>query len=64
MRRRPLLIDVRLVPWEMNSDVYGIACDYDDGVSTRELWGTYGETVIAVSIRKRDIVLPVNLRRA
>ena len=63
MRKRPQLTDVRLVPWEMDSDVYGIACDYDDGVYTRERWGTYGETIIAVSIRKKDIVSPVNLRR-
>ena len=64
MRKRPQLIGVRLIPWEMNSDLYGIACDYDDGETVRELWGTYGETAIAVSVRKNDIVSRVNLRRA
>ncbi|MPZ38822.1 MAG: hypothetical protein GEU95_12310 [Rhizobiales bacterium] len=63
MRRRPQLVDVRLIPWEMNCDLYGIACEYDDGETVREVWGTYGETMIAVSVRKKDVVSRVNLRR-
>lgn len=49
----------------MNGDIYGVACEYDDGITTREMWGTYGETVVAVSLRQRDIASEVkNLKRA
>jgi hypothetical protein len=64
MRKKPKLIGVRLIPWEMKGDVYGIACEYDDGVTIREMWGSYGETVIAVNLRQRDISSEVNLKRA
>ncbi len=64
MRKRPKLIAVRLIPWEMSGDIYGLACAYDDGVTTREMWGSYGETVVAVSLRQRDVVSEVNLKRA
>ena len=64
MRKRPKLIGVRLIPWEMSGDVYGVACVYDDGISTREMWGSYGETMVAVSLRQRDIVSEMNLKRA
>ena len=53
--RRPNLIGVRLIPWEMDGDVYGVACEYDDGITVREMWGSYGETLTAVSLRQRDI---------
>jgi hypothetical protein len=64
MHKRPQLIDVRLIPWEMAGDLYGIACEYDDGVTVREPWGGYAETLIAVAIRKRDIATHVRFRRA
>ena len=64
MRKRPKLIGVRLIPWEMNGDVYGVVCEYDDGITTREMWGSYGETMVAVSLRQRDVVSEVNLKRA
>jgi hypothetical protein len=65
MRKRPKLIGVRLIPWEMNGDIYGVACEYDDGMTTREMWGSYGETAVAVSLRQRDIASEVkNLKRA
>jgi hypothetical protein len=65
MRKRPKLIDVRLIPWEMNGDIYGVACEYDDGVTTREMWGGYGEAVVAVSLRQLDIAAEVkNLKQA
>jgi hypothetical protein len=64
MRKRPNLIGVRIVPWEMDVDVFGIVCEYDDGIETREVWGTYEETEIAATLRQRDIVSAMNLRRA
>ena len=30
----------------------------------REMWGSYGETMVAVSLRQRDIVSEMNLKRA
>ena len=36
-----------------------------DGITTREMWGSYGETAVAVSLRQRDIASEVkNLKRA
>jgi hypothetical protein len=64
MHEKPELIGVRLIPWEMNSDLYGIACEYSDGITIREPWGPYGEAVIAVNLRKKDVVSRVNLKRA
>ena len=64
MRKRPKLIGVRLIPWEMKGDVYGMACEYDDGVTTRELWGSYAEAVQAVSLRRGDLASEENLKRA
>jgi hypothetical protein len=64
MRKRPNLIGVRIVPWEMDADLYGIVCEYDDGIEVREMWGTYAETEIAATLRQQDIVSAMNLRRA
>ena len=65
MRKRPKLIGVRLIPWELNGDIYGVACEYDDRITTREMWGSYDETAVAVSLRQRDIASEVkNLKRA
>jgi hypothetical protein len=63
MRRRPRLIGVRIVPWEMNCNLFGIVCDYDDGESTREMWGGYAETMRAVVLRQSEIVSAVNTKR-
>jgi len=63
-RKKPNLIGVRIIPWEMNGEVFGIACAYDDGVETREMWGSYEETLIVATLRQRDIVSAVNLKRA
>ena len=64
MCRRPMLIGVRVVPWEMDSDLWGIVCEYDDGETTREMWGSYLETRLAVDIRQGDIVPAVNIKRS
>jgi hypothetical protein len=59
-----LLIGVRIVPWEMECDLFGIVCEYDDGETTREMWGSYLETRLAVDIRQGDIVSAVNIKRS
>ena len=64
MARRPVLLSVRIIPWEIHGGLYGIACEYDDNVETREPWGTYHETQVAVSLRQRDIVSAINFKRA
>ena len=64
MRNRPKLVSVRIIPWELNGDVFGIACAYDDGIEARERWGSYEETLIAATIRQRDIASEMNLKRA
>jgi hypothetical protein len=62
MHPRPRLIAVRLVPWELDNGVYGIACEYSDDIEHRERWGTKEETEIAVALRERDIYSPANLK--
>jgi hypothetical protein len=52
----PNLVSVRIIPWEMNGDLFGIACEYDDGIEVREVWGTYEQTLIAATLRQRDII--------
>ena len=64
MRRRPMLIGVRIVPWEMERDLFGIVCEYDDGETTREMWGSYLETMLAVELRQSEIVPAVNIKRS
>ena len=63
MRKRPQLVDVRIIPWEMSGDVFGIACEFDDGVEAREKWGTLEETLQAAMLRKQDIVSVITLKR-
>ena len=64
MRKRPQLVDVRIIPWEMSGDVFGIACEFDDGVEVREKWGTFEKTLQAAMLRKQDIVSVITLKRA
>jgi hypothetical protein len=59
-----MLIDVRIVPWEMECDLFGIVCEYDDGETTREMWGSYVETMLAVDLRQSEIVSTVNIKRS
>lgn len=61
--RKPNLINVNVIPWEGSTQLYGLVCDFDDGISYREPWGAREETEYAASLRRRDIVSPANLRR-
>lgn len=63
-RIRPRLINVRVIPWNDTLGIYGIACDYDDGVTEQEPWGRLQETEYAATLRRQDIFAPANLRRA
>jgi hypothetical protein len=49
------LINVRLIPWEEGQGLWGIAHEFDDGVTYNEVWGTIVETRRAVIIRRQDI---------
>jgi hypothetical protein len=63
-RMRPRLVNVRVIAWNDALGLYGIACDYDDGVIEQEPWGSLAETEYAAELRRRDILAPSNLRRA
>ncbi len=63
-RTRPRLVNVRVIPWNDVSGLYGIACDYDDGVTEQEPWGDRATTEYAANLRRRDIFAAANLRRA
>jgi hypothetical protein len=60
-KRRPRLIGVSVIQWEPNRDLYGIACEYTDGVVEREPWGTEEESIIAARVRAQDIFSKVNM---
>ena len=64
MRERPRLVGVRIIPWEMSGNVFGIASEFDDHVEVREKWGTFEETLQAATLRKQDIVSVITLKHA
>jgi hypothetical protein len=61
MRRRPRLIAVRMIATDVPG-LYGMACEYSDGVTYQEAWGSREETELAVALRDRDIYAPQNLK--
>lgn len=54
-RRKPELVSVRVIPWDMPNGIFGILCEFDDGETVGEMWGTRDETEIAAAIRAADI---------
>jgi len=62
IRRKPELVSVRVIPWDEAKGLYGIFCEFDDGETVGEMWGTRDETEIAAAIRAADIGSP-SLRR-
>jgi hypothetical protein len=54
-RRKPELVRVRVIPWDEQKGLYGLLCEFDDGETFGEVWGTKEETEIAAAIRKQDI---------
>jgi hypothetical protein len=56
-------VNVRVIAWNDAAGVYGIACDYDDGVTEQEAWGGRDETEYAANLRRRDIFTTANLKR-
>ena len=63
MGRKPELINVRLILWEEDQGFWGIAHEFDDGVTYNEMWGSIVETRRAVQIRRQDIRAKSNLTR-
>jgi hypothetical protein len=64
MRKKLELVGVRLIPWDVKGGVYGVACEYDNGFTSHERWGSFDETVVAVSMRERNIASHVSFKRA
>jgi hypothetical protein len=62
-RKRPRLVNVHVIPWDKPIGLYGIACDFDDGITYREMWGTKEQAELMASLRRRDIFTEVNLKR-
>jgi hypothetical protein len=62
-KRKPELVNVRLIPWEYGQGLWGIAQEFDDGVTYSEMWGSIVETRRAVQIRRQDIRKLFQLRR-
>jgi len=54
-RRKPELISVRVIPWDLQRGLYGMLCEFDDGETFGELWGSREQTELAAAIRARDI---------
>jgi len=54
-RRKPELVSVRVIPWDVRNGLYGILCEFDDGETVGEMWGTRDETELAAAIRATDI---------
>jgi hypothetical protein len=53
--RKPELVSVRMIAWDESQGLYGILCEFSDGETVAEMWGTLAETEVAVAIRKEDI---------
>jgi hypothetical protein len=54
-RKKPELVDVRVIPWNDGRGLFGIETVFDDGVVEREVWGDLGHTQLTVALRRLDI---------
>lgn len=54
-RRRPALVSVRVIPWDVANGLYGILCEFDDGETFGEPWGSLEETRVAAAVRAGDM---------
>jgi hypothetical protein len=52
---KPELVAVRITPVNPIQDLYGILCEYDDGIGFKEVWGSREDTEAAVALRRMDI---------
>ena len=55
MRKKPELVSVSMIVWDLNRSLYGLVTVFDDGYSHREPWGNYDETFHMLKLRSRDI---------
>jgi hypothetical protein len=60
-RRKPELVSVRVIPWDVQQGLYGLFYEFDDGETFGEMWGTREECELAAAIRAQDI-LPLSAR--
>ena len=62
-KKRPRLVNVHVIPWNTVTGLYGIRCDYDDGESFSEVWGSKEDCEVVVNLRRREIFTDANLKR-
>lgn len=54
-RKKPELIDARIIQWDSEQGLFGIMTVFDDGVVEKEPWGDIRATQLALIIRRQDI---------
>jgi hypothetical protein len=54
-RKKPELVDVRIIQWDSENGVFGIVTVYDDGVVEKEPWGDILYTQQTLITRRKDI---------
>jgi hypothetical protein len=53
--KKPELVSVSMIVWDLKRGVYGLVTTFDDGVYIREPWGSYDDTFNMVVARSCDI---------
>jgi hypothetical protein len=54
-KRKPELVGVRVIPWDLQQGLFGLVHEFDDGEHVCEVWGSWEETEVAAAIRMQDI---------
>jgi len=62
-KKKPELVEVRVIPWDRERGLFGILTAYDDGVVEREAWGDLVYTELTVALRRKDIRRVISPRR-
>jgi hypothetical protein len=62
-RKKPELVDVRVIPWDEMRGLYGVMTFFDDGVVEREYWGDLAHTRLTVALRRLNIRSVASPRR-
>jgi hypothetical protein len=55
LKKKPELVDARVIPWDDERDLFGMMTVFDDGVVEREAWGDLAYTQVTVALRRLDI---------
>jgi hypothetical protein len=54
-RKKPELVDVQVIQWDVLGGLYGVMTTYDDGVVEREPWSDLAHTRLTVALRRMEI---------